>query len=249
MSLGLYKEDVLSVDGSDDGDHGGAGRNAEHVAVFERNVGNALCAPAGGVELEDDAASCTEFAHLADDALFFGQSAGVDCRSGADCSVALHADGEGGNVFVQPLLLEDASRFARETGAVEIGFLRETACALHQFVEGLIGADTVHASTVDFAFEANVLGLLVLRAMHVGLRKNGDDIAGLQFKILRSIVVDDELAQVEWHKRILECFWIEALDDGVRPVDFRSGDVDGIFCARWRQSRERPVVHLRACRG
>ena len=48
-----------------------------------------------------------------------------------------------------------------------------------------------------FALQPYQLGLLGLGQADVGLGEDGDHVAGLEFEVLRRIVVEDQLAEVE----------------------------------------------------
>ena len=133
---------------------------------------------------------------------------------------------KGGDVLVEALLLEDAGGVAGEAGAEEVGLGGEAAGALDEVGEGLVGADGVDAGADELAFEADVLGLLVLGDVDVGLGEDGDDVAGLQGEILGGVVAFDEAAEIEGDERAFEGVGIEPLDDGVRPVDLGGGDLD-----------------------
>jgi len=87
-------------------------------------------------------------------------------------------------ILVQPLLLEFLSALAREIGAVEIGFRRQSAGALHERLQGFSGGYTVNTGIDNFSLEANVFGSAIDRQLKILAREDCDGIARLESEIL-----------------------------------------------------------------
>ena len=75
----------------------------------------------------------------------------------------------------------------------------------------------------ELSFQPHIFCLPVQRLRNVVLREDGDDVAGLKFKILRSVVVEHQLAKIEGNQRCGHGVWIQPLDDRVVPVGFKLG--------------------------
>ena len=186
---------ALTVDGTDGIEEG--------ISVFQRNVGNAVGARGVGVEGEHDAAAGADLLQLGHQFALAGLRCGDaghilrggDRRGGQRQIAALHLQNHGVDGLIHAALLEHAGGFAGKDGAVEIGIRRQAAGALHQRAERLAGQHAVGSGVEELALEAHQGGLLGDGNVNVGLRKDGDHVARLQFEVLRCIVLQDQLCR------------------------------------------------------
>ncbi len=74
----------------------------------------------------------------------------------------------------------------------------------------------------EFAFQMDILRLLVEWHANIGVRKNRDRVSGLQLDVLARIAFKYQFAQVERHQRSLEVIRVKPLDHRVIPVDVGS---------------------------
>ena len=144
---------------------------------------------------------------------------------------ALHLGFEAADDLVEVLLLLLAHALAGEFGAIQVGLRREAPGALDELGDGFAGLGLVDAGRGDFAFDAHDAGLLGHGQAQVGAVHDGDHVVSLQLQVVGGVFVDDGLGQVEGDQLGAQFGLVQALDDGVFPVDLlgkTTDTVDGV---------------------
>ena len=160
----------------------------EAIAVFERQIGDAVDVSTVGFDFENDASERHGTAEAGYGLPRF-DGVGVGGSGVAVIDRALIAVGEGGGdlgferigVLVEALLLDAARGEARKLGAVKVSVRGEAAGACEEMAERFAGCHAIDAGRCKLPFEADEAGLLHRRNLEVGGGEEGDDIADEQF--------------------------------------------------------------------
>ena len=124
-------------------------------------------------------------------------------------------------------LLVGPQALAVELGPEEVGVTGHAAHACHQLAQGLALLDLVEAAVLELALEADVDAAALDGDGDVVLGEDGDDVTRLEDEVVLGIALDDGLRQVERQEGIGQGLAVEALDDGVVPVDLGQGALEG----------------------
>ena len=116
--------------------------------------------------------------------------------------------------------MEHPRRFARKFRAKQISVRTQAADPRHQLPQGFARFDGIDTGVLEFALQPHILGLFGDRNLNVVYREYCHHIARLQRHIVNWIALEDRFAQVERHQCCAQVFGVEALDDGIAPVDF-----------------------------
>ena len=225
----LKHKRILIVDRAHHIDAGGNGRHQEAVSIFQRKVGDAAQGVAGWCESEDDATGGANLAKAGQKVLFAalgcdtaGRILGRVHRGGCQSHAApLDLQAEGSHVFVDSGLLHCAGRLTGEFRAKKIRIGGQPSSTFHQMTKGFSRLRRIHARMGNFAVQLDLFGLVGDGDPEVCLREDRHHIAGLQFKILGRVVLQNQLAQIEGDDIGLERLFVQTLNDGVIPIDLR----------------------------
>src|SRR5581483_2173528 len=97
----------------------------------------------------------------------------------------------------------------------------EPARSLQNGVQSFIYLQLVNSGTLYLSFDYHIARTFVFRQAHIPLRKDGDDIARLQFQIARLVIFQYGFARAQPEQLGAQVDGIYALDNGIVPVDFR----------------------------
>ena len=108
------------------------------------------------------------------------------------------------HIFVDSGLLHGARRLARELRAVQVGIRASSPPARSTRWRKVSPGWTEYTPGVhEFTAQRDQFGLLRNGHADIGLGEDGDHVSGLQFKILRGVVLQHEFAQVEGNQIVL----------------------------------------------